>query len=156
LNIQPPAFNGGFWYNGCMPDEMSVAGHAESEHHILEEDIQRLASEIRSGRERPESRNMSERELIKQSLGRLVPNIPASQPSDSPKASSTGPLPAYAKGASADTKLEIEHLLDIAFHKGIEHANAEAKKSTPFVVDAFHDALVGKIYPELEKRGLLK
>ncbi|OGY96524.1 MAG: hypothetical protein A2122_01275 [Candidatus Liptonbacteria bacterium GWB1_49_6] len=139
-----------------MPDEMSVAGHAESEHHILEEDIQRLASEIRSGRERPESRNMSERELIKQSLGRLVPNIPASQPSDSPKASSTGPLPAYAKGASADTKLEIEHLLDIAFHKGIEHANAEAKKSTPFVVDAFHDALVGKIYPELEKRGLLK
>ena len=135
---------------------MRVAGHAESEHHILEEAIQRLASEIRSERERPESRNMGERELLKQSLGRLLPQTLPSKPGDSSVVSPAGPLPAYARGASSETKLEIEYLLDVAFHKGIEHANAEAKKSTPFVIDAFHDALVGKIYPELEKRGLLK
>ena len=41
-------------------------------------------------------------------------------------------------------------------HKGIEKAAAEAKKSNPYVLDAFHDALVEKLYPELQRRGVLK
>ena len=47
-------------------------------------------------------------------------------------------------------------LLDLAFHHGIEKANSEAKKSSPFIVDAFHDALVTKLYPELQKRGIVE
>ena len=69
---------------------------------------------------------------------------------------SSGPLPQYAESAPAETKLEVEYLLDVAFHQGIVKATSEAMKSNPFVLDAFHDALVGKLYPELQKRGILK
>jgi hypothetical protein len=53
-------------------------------------------------------------------------------------------------------RLEIEYLLDIALQKGVGPALAESAKSPYFVQDAFHDALAGKLYPELQKRGLMK
>jgi len=73
-----------------------------------------------------------------------------------PSEPSSGLLPQYAQSAPAETRLEVEYLLDVAFHHGIAKANTEAMKSSPFVIDAFHDALVGKLYPELQKRGILK
>lgn len=66
------------------------------------------------------------------------------------------PLPAYAQSAPPEIKLEIEYLLDIALRKGIGPALAESAKSPYFVQDAFHDALAGRLYPELQKRGLVK
>ena len=66
------------------------------------------------------------------------------------------PLPAYAQNAPAEIKLEIEYLPDLAFQKGIATAMKESAKSPYFVQDAFHDALAGKLYPELQKRGVLK
>ncbi len=68
----------------------------------------------------------------------------------------SSPLPQYAQDAPAETKLEIEYLIDLAIHQGLTKANAQARTSSPFVVDAFHDALVGKLYPEFERRGLIK
>ena len=44
----------------------------------------------------------------------------------------------------------------MAFMDGILKAANEAKKSNPFVLDAFHDALTGKLYDEFKRRGLLK
>ncbi len=67
-----------------------------------------------------------------------------------------GPLPAYAQAASPEVKREIEHLLDVAMAKGISEALAESEKAPYFVQDAFHDALAGKLYPELQQRGLIK
>ncbi len=66
------------------------------------------------------------------------------------------PLPDYAANAPAETKLEIEHLLETAFREGIMAANTKAARSSPFVLDAFHDALAGKLYPELKKRGIVQ
>jgi hypothetical protein len=40
--------------------------------------------------------------------------------------------------------------------KGIGSALTESAKSPYFVQDAFHDALAGKLYPELQKRGMIK
>ena len=42
------------------------------------------------------------------------------------------------------------------FQHGLDKANAEAMKSSPFVMDAFHDTLAAKLYPELQRRGILK
>ena len=53
-------------------------------------------------------------------------------------------------------KLEIEYLCDMALRKGIATAMSESEKSPYFVQDAFHDALAGKLYPELQKRGIVK
>jgi hypothetical protein len=44
----------------------------------------------------------------------------------------------------------------MAFKDGILKASSEAAKASPFVLDAFHDALAGKLYEELKKRGVLE
>lgn len=123
------------------------------EHQVLEADIKRLAAEVQKNREKPEVHGLSDQEILRKSIQSLGSSQPATplqaQPSDSP-------LPDYAKDAPAEAKLEIEYLLDMALHHGIEKANNEAKKSIPFIMDAFHDALVTKLYPELQKRGIVK
>ena len=130
-----------------MPDQLSH----EFEHEVLEADIKKLAGEVLRHREAPENQALTDQEVLKQSIQSLN-----SAPEEISQKSSESPLPDYAVGASSETKLEIEYLLDIAFHKGIEAANSAARNASPFVRDAFHDSLVGKLYPELKRRGILK
>jgi hypothetical protein len=126
----------------------------------LESDIQHLAMEINAQRERPEMKSAAEQELVKEAI-RAFPEL-KNQPqaaAPAPAASQSdanSPLPAYAQHAPAEIKLEIEYLLDIALKKGIGPALTESQKSPDFVQDAFHDALAGKLYPELQKRGMVK
>jgi hypothetical protein len=119
---------------------------------VLETDIQKLAIEVQKHRESPEMKSASDMEILKQAIKSVVPS-PASQPTSQ---TSNSPLPAYAQNAPTDTKLEIEYLLDLALKNGIQKAVHEAAKSNPFVLDAFHDALVEKLYPELQRRGIMK
>ncbi len=121
-------------------------------HEAIEADIKQLVAEIRKHEERPETRSLTGPEIIKKSIQSMTAAGQPAQPSEP----SSGPLPQYAQSAPAETKLEVEYLLDVAFHHGIAKANAEAARSSPFVIDAFHDALAGKLYPELQKRGILK
>jgi hypothetical protein len=140
-----------------MPEESSF------EYAALEADMKRLAEQIRSERERPADETRTERELVKEAI-RAFPNLQGSQnkiPASIPQAasgsdSSQSPLPDYAKDAPAETKLEIEYLCDVALRKGIAAAMSESGKSPWFVQDAFHDSLAGKLYPELQKRGIVK
>ena len=60
------------------------------------------------------------------------------------------------KGEPAETKLAVEELLELSLHKGIEQGLKEARKAGPFMLDAFHDALIDKLYPELQKRGVVE
>lgn len=124
-----------------------------SEHEALEADIKQLAQEIMRERERPENAGVSDKDLLKKSLKQLTSDT--GQKTET-KEAPPEPLPHYAEEMSPETKLEVEYLLDMAFHEGIEKANTAAKKSNPFVIDTFHDSLAGKLYPELKKRGLLK
>jgi hypothetical protein len=136
-----------------MPDTSS------SFEHSLEADMQKLAAEIRSQRERPEMKNAAEKELLKEAI-RVFPDLSKEAPATSTTAAnattSSGVLPAYAANAPAEVKLEIEYLLDVALRSGLSKAIAESKKSPYFVQDAFHDALAGRLYPELQKRELIK
>lgn len=133
-----------------MPEESSPF-----EQKALEADMRRLAEEIGRERERPESRSSSEHELLRQSLRAITPP-PTPPAAPSPQQDEHGALPAYAAQESAETKLEIEYLIDMALREGIIKAARVAQKSNPFVEDAFHDALAGKLYPELQRRGILK
>jgi hypothetical protein len=127
----------------------------------LEADIQQLAAEIRDRREQSESRDVSEQEIIKEAIRAFPESKHESQQAGVPspasnQADESSPLPAYAQSAPAETKLEIEYLLDVALKKGISQALSESRKSPAFVQDAFHDALAGRLYPELQKRGIVK
>ncbi len=132
-----------------MPDQFS----SHFEHALLEADITRLAESIEKQKENPESKGISSEELVKKSIQTVFPQAEGIPAAPLPDAS---PLPAYAQTAAPAVQLEIERLIDVAFHKGIAEANKEASRSSPFVLDAFHDALAGKLYPEFLKRGILK
>lgn len=136
----------------------------------LESDISRLAAEIKTQREKPEAQNVAEQELVKEAIRAFPelknqPQAAASSAADSSGAAGApanatdnpaSPLPAYAQNAPAEVKLEIEYLIDVALKKGIGTALTESQKSPAFVQDAFHDALAGRLYPELQKRGIVK
>lgn len=121
--------------------------------------MSRLATEIKNQREKPEMKNAAEQELVKEAI-RVFPEIKnqsqAAAPASQTSSDSNNPLPAYAQTASAEMKLEIEYLLDIALKKGIGQALTESQKAPAFVQDAFHDSLAGRLYPELQKRGIVK
>ena len=121
-----------------------------------------LAAEIHRTQEMKDVKNAEGMDVIKEAI-RAFPQLDHAVPDGNgvPFAPATAgqaasPLPAYAQNAPAEIKLEIEYLLDIAFQKGIGAALTESAKSPYFVQDAFHDALAGRLYPELQKRGLMK
>ncbi|MEN9342223.1 MAG: hypothetical protein RIQ54_479 [Candidatus Parcubacteria bacterium] len=122
----------------------------------IESDIVRLAQEVLSRRERIETKDIGDRQLIREALESITPvassntSIPVTSSDDS-----HSPLPAYVQQASPETKLEIEYLLEEAFRKGLLEATQHALASNPFVLDAFRDALAGRLHDELVHRGML-
>ena len=129
----------------------------------LEADIKTLAAEVRRTQELKDVKNSQGLEVVKEAI-RAFPQLDKKAASDNgipvapaiAQAQANSPLPAYAQNAAPEIRLEIEYLLDLAFQKGITAALTESAKSPDFVQDAFHDALAGKLYPELQKRGALK
>jgi hypothetical protein len=128
----------------------------------LEADMKTLAAEVQRAQELKDVKNAKGLEVVKEAirafpqLGHEVPNANGVPAAPATPGQAHSPLPAYAQDAPAEVKLEIEYLLDMAFQKGISAAMQESSKSPYFVQDAFHDALAGRLYPELQKRGLMK
>ncbi len=119
----------------------------------VERDIQNIAAEVKRSQDNPEFQKLSGQELLKNSIRSYTG---AQTMAQQKAADEDSVLPAYAQTASAETKHEVEYLLRIAFKNGILKASEVASKSNPYVLDTFHDALVGKLYPELKQRGILK
>ncbi len=120
---------------------------------MLEKDILRLSKEIKRHQEEAlPTQEASPREIIKSAIGAQI----QSHVTDSiPQNAEPSVLPQYLQQESPEMQLKVEELVDLAFHKGIETSVKEAKKCGPFILDAFHDSLTGKIYDELKARKLL-
>ncbi len=125
------------------------------EHSALERDIQELAKEVKE-RGLTDQGRQALQTVLKERMT-TAPGAPLTPPAPSPTqpAQPSPNLPDYTKSEPADVKLKIEKLLDLAWHKGVKHAAREAAVAGPLVLDAFHDALIDKLYPEFKKRGLL-
>jgi hypothetical protein len=134
------------------------------EHQPLESDLKTIAAEVTRAQEARTENRIQGVEAVRNAIR----SFPTLNNNERPGASGmnatvvpgpvsdSSPLPSYAQTASPETKREIEHLLDIALGQGIGKALTESENSPYFVQDAFHDALAGKLYPELQKRGLIK
>jgi hypothetical protein len=133
-----------------MTEEFSQNLHA-----ALERDIEQLTLEINRRREMPETKSYSSKELIRQSLSVFAQYSAQAQVEPQDEKGEVSILPAYMKDAPAENKLLLEKLLDISLHHGIARGLREAKKAGPHFLDAFHDALVEKLYPELKRRGIV-
>ncbi len=135
-----------------------MADQISSFEHQIEADLVQLAAEVKKNREHAELKNAHEKELVKEAIRGFARTGAQNTPQTTApavKPQSTNPLPQYAQNAPAEVKLEIEYLLDIALRQGIGKALVEADKAPYFVKDAFHDALAGRLYPELKKRGIV-
>ncbi len=132
-----------------MPD--NTQPHFEE--HPLEKDIKQIESEVKTvGGEN------FEREHLKSVLERRIYEPQVQRQPTAPQAVSdtSASLPNYMKSSSDGDKSTVEGLVNLAYHKGLETAVNEAKKYSPFILDAFHDALTDKLYAEFKIRGLIK
>lgn len=121
------------------------------EHSVLERDIIRLSQEVKEHRETLKKPELGGQEAVKAVLGARI----QSQPTP-PAAQNVSPvLPAYLQQEPAEIQLQVEKLVDLALHKGIDASIAEARKAGPFILDALHDSLTTKIYEELKARKLI-
>ncbi len=132
---------------------MTENSTGEFKYEAFEKDIERISQGIEKYRELPGGESGGGQELVKKSIQSVVSAAP---PPAAPAPKQSGALPDYASSAPPASKTEIEYLVSMALNQGLDKANAEAAKSSPFVMDAFHDALAAKLYPELKKRGIIK
>ena len=139
-----------------MPEEIIPSPQPAAEQAPaapLESDITHVASEVARHKENPELSGASERELVRQAI-RSVSNLPVAPKAAAPTTDDSV-LPAYMSSATPAQKLEVEDLLRTAFKDGIAQATSVAQKSSPFVLDAFHDTLTGTLHEELKKRKMI-
>lgn len=132
-------------------------------HENLEKSLERLGQQIETERQHPDAQALPEREIVKKSIKSFSKTAAPKEDDDKslPGVSSVGEetiLPAYLQGEGVESKIkfEVESLVDLVFHKGLEKALSEASKHSPFIEDAFHDALVDKLLPELKRKGIIK
>lgn len=118
--------------------------------------MKRLAVEVERQKE------TESREVIRAALGAKIREGESANGSQHAAAAmgAASPLPSYSDGASPELRLKVEQLIDIAWHKGVDTAVAEAKKLVkqkdgPALLDMFHDALTGKLHEEMVRRGYL-
>ena len=139
--------------------------HVKNFSEELERDLQRLNIEVDIHKQETGNELLTSRELVKKSLERIAEKVPESIPvSKEPlpvitvmPSAPVGTLPNYLdKGEyTEELKQEVSDLVSLVFSSSIETAIKESKHHSPFVQDAFHDALVDKLMPELQKRGIV-
>jgi len=137
-----------------MFEKISQFDHAE-----LEEEIHELAREVgnkintRNGIESKDAKELL-KDFLKEKISQEVNLSDASKERNSFLKGSEI-VPDYLSNLPSAIKLEVAELLDIVFHKGLRAAVREAKKKSPFLTDAFHDALTNGFYDEMQKRNLI-
>jgi hypothetical protein len=129
------------------------------EKNQIGQDIEKLKKEITESKLIPEIKNYSEKDLIKQNIGqKLYPQGKSEAPIQKVQ---TAPaeddkyLPDYLKNSERAIKDQVEKLLEITIRTGLEKGINEARKMPPFIMDAYHDALVDKLHEELIKRKMI-
>ena len=118
--------------------------------NIPSSDLERISADVAARREMPEHVGQNDQELLKHAL-RNITSGAANR-----IAESSEDIPAYMADAPSGAKRELEHYLQEAVTSGIDVAAAHIASSSPFLMDAFHDALVGPLYELLKQKGMLK
>ncbi len=117
-------------------------------------DVAKIAEAAKLHAETPEGKGMKGEDITKKAIQTAAEAVPPVSAAGSGQ--SLNVLTDYAAAAPEEVKQKIESLLQVAANKGLMAATDEAKKSSPFILDSFHDALAAKLYPYLKEKGIIK
>jgi hypothetical protein len=130
----------------------------------LEKNFSKLGVEIKNNYQKEELKDKTIEEVVKYTLE----NFPLGEEDVKKEEKVSGEslsgvlstqtssyLPSYVLDKDENVKKTVENLINLFLKEGLEKSLKEARNYPPFIVDAFHDALVDKIIPELRKRNLI-
>jgi len=83
------------------------------------------------------------------------PQAAAPSPASVPVASTKSATPTYLDTLDDDTVQKINTLVAAVFEQGLAKTIKTVVEEDPFILDAFHDALVDKLYEELKKHKVV-
>lgn len=81
---------------------------------------------------------------------------PTSSPATTARSTSAAGDDHYLSTLDAESVEKINSLIEMVGRDGIKKTISAAKNFDPFILDAFHDALVDKLYGELKDQGYIK
>lgn len=120
------------------------------EHVPLKENIERIAASMK---EHAPEEGRATKAAVRETLAPTI--MAAVKTADEPLSEAEKQiLPEYLKDEPVETRVQVEKLIDVAWHKNVRTAVKLARKAgDPLIIDALHDALVDKLYDELKRQG---
>ena len=94
----------------------------------------------------------SHAEVAREVIAEAIKNAAGKAPSD------TSPTPqgtSYLDSTDTDSAHKVNMLIDEIQEKGLTAAIADAKNQSPYILDAFHDSLVEKLYNTLKSANYI-
>ena len=102
--------------------------------------------------------NIEHKEALKEVVSERVYTgaPPATQSTTQAKSAKVSDDDHYLNTLDEVSTDKVNNLIEKVASIGIKKAVEEAKLSEPFILDAFHDALVDRLYDELKEHGHIK
>lgn len=134
---------------------MKPVGEAAPSRDVIEAEILDLSKKIEAKREqlRVEHGETGSKQVIhatladelRQSIGHESGSVTVS----------TAKMPEYLETLDEATAQKLQNYVDETFSHGIRATFKKLKNEEPFVIDAYHDIIVGPMHDELVKRKLI-
>jgi hypothetical protein len=127
----------------------------------FEQEVSEISKAIEARRDVIEKEHgiIEEKEIAREAIGeKLKEATPPSQSATQPPPQTVSPISlseSYLDTLDETNAQKVVSLIEQMREKGIKKAVAEARENDPYVLDAFHDALVDKLYEELQERGYI-
>jgi hypothetical protein len=140
---------------------------SESKNSVLEAELAELSRQIekkRSELERERGIVVESKTMLREIVSKEV--VPSQGTSDGVVTSASAPTPSTGTGSvtvaptyldslDPDSYERVMSLITAVQTDGIKKTIARAREESPYILDAFHDALVDKLYEELKRLKLV-
>ena len=140
----------------------------QNSQNVIEAEIADLSKRIQEKRKILEEQNgiIEEKDLVRSAVAEGISKSPIQQSASSSQTAQKISATVASSGKKADVSYldtldeesgaEVNRLIDVAFTKGIAVAFSEVSKDEPYIMDAFHDVLVDRLYEDLKSKGIVK
>jgi len=130
----------------------------EIQENNFEQEVALISKAIESRRNALEREQgiVEEKEIARGIISeKIKEGTPPPTPPQSSSQAKNASNKSYLDVLDEENAQKVSVLILLMREKGIKKAILEARENDPYVLDAFHDALVDKLYDELKKDGYI-